>query len=169
MHKSHNSSELARQVSERLHLNQEDGLRLYEELSQIPNGYVKDALDLLSAGYRVTDDDEKHALESVKHAISVLEKGSDPQKYAALRGLHSILEAKLNPRKYVACIKGTCVRDAKYSVHDDADPLDDGAWRDVHEVPLFIGIIEAETPVRAKQIVAAQEGVDTGVIELKEI
>ena len=75
MHKTHNSSQLSKQVAEKLHLNQEDGLRLYKELSQIPNGFVKDALDALT------------------------------QDTAS--------------KKYVACIKGTCVRDAQYATHDD--------------------------------------------------
>ena len=43
-----NSSELAKQVSEKLNLSQTDSLALYNELSQIPNGQVKDALDALS-------------------------------------------------------------------------------------------------------------------------
>lgn len=125
MHKTHNSSNLAKQVAEKLHLNQEDGLRLYKELSQIPNGFVKDALDAL------TQD--------------------------------------TTSKKYVACIKGTCVRDAQYATHDDAEPLDDNSWRDATEVPLFLGIVKAETSVRAKQIIAAQEGVNENVIMLTEI
>lgn len=56
-----NSSELARQVSEILKLSQEDGLKLYKELSQMPNGPVKDALEGLvealedKAGDKKTD------------------------------------------------------------------------------------------------------------------
>ena len=49
MDKEHNSSALAKQVSNRLGLSQEDELKLYIELSQIPNGMVKDALNALSA------------------------------------------------------------------------------------------------------------------------
>ena len=94
-------------------------------MSQIPNGFVKDALDALT------------------------------QDTAS--------------KKYVACIKGTCVRDAQYATHDDAEPLDDNSWRDATEVPLFLGIVEAETSVRAKQIIAAQEGINENVIMLTEI
>ena len=125
MYKTHSSSQLAKQVARKLRLSQEDGLKLYKELSQIPNGFVKDALDALT------------------------------QDTA--------------PKKYVACIKGACVRDAQYAIHEDAEMLDDEGWRDAQEIPLFLGIVEAETSVRAKQIIAAQEGVNENVIMLTEI
>lgn len=47
MQKPINSSELAKKISEKLQLSQEDGLGLYEELSQIPDGFVKGALSAL--------------------------------------------------------------------------------------------------------------------------
>lgn len=166
---NHNSAELAKRISERLQLDEETSRELFDQLSKIPNGPVKDAMDILVKGYRTATDDEQRVKTAVKNAVDVLEHGSEPQKYAALRDVRRLLETKLNKRKYVACIKGTCVRDAQYSVHADADPLDDGARMDANEAPIFIGIIEAETPVRAKQIMAARENIDMDVIVLTEI
>lgn len=129
MHKTHNSSELAKRVSEKLKLNQEDSLELYKELSQLPDGHVKDALSAL-----MTD----KTSSSTHH-------------------------------EYAACIKGTCVRNAQYSKWEDAMPLDDDAWVNANEKPIFLGIIEADTPTRAKQIVAARVGVSENVIELYDM
>lgn len=133
MYKTHDSSKLAKQVAKKLHLNQEDGLKLYTELSQISNGFVKDALDTLTQD--TVNGDRNHNV----------------------------------PKKYVACIKGTCVRDAQYATQEDAEMLDDDIWKDAQEIPLFLGIVEAETSVRAKQIIAAREGVNEDVIMLTEI
>lgn len=48
VHKNHNSSDLAKQVSARLGLNPAYELQFYAELTQMPSGYVKDALDVMS-------------------------------------------------------------------------------------------------------------------------
>lgn len=125
MYKTHSSSQLAKQVARKLRLSQEDGLKLYKELSQISNGFVKDALDALT------------------------------QDTA--------------PKKYAACIKGVCVRDAQYAIHEDTEMLDDESWKDVQKIPLFLSIVEAETSVRAKQIIAVREDVNENVTVLIEI
>lgn len=128
MDKAYNSSELAKQVSVKLKLSQAEGLELYKELSQIQNGRVKEALDMLtrpSAGK---------------------ECGTAP--------------------KYAACIRSESSRDVQYEKHPGSDHLDDSQWVDAGSMPLFLKIIEADTPIRAKQMAAAYAGVDEGVIEL---
>lgn len=117
---TYNSSELSARIAKKLNLNQEEGLKLYKELSQMKNGPVKDALDALCT--------------------------EDPKK------------------KYAAVISGDCTRDIQYCSHRDAQD-DDDAWHDTSG-PVFLGIIEAETPVRAKHIAAAKEGVDDSIIEI---
>lgn len=122
---NYNSSELARQVAEKLKLGHEKEMVLYNELSQVPNGPVKDAIAALVA--------------------------SSP--------LH----------KYVAFVKGSCVRDAQYAVKADADLLDDDAWLDAQDAPLYVGIYEAETEIRARQMAAIRERVDADVIGVIEV
>lgn len=121
MSKNINSSDLARQVAEKLKMGKDEELGLYNDLSQIGNGPVKDALDVLTAP---------------------------------------------NPlNKYVVCFRESCVRDAQYSKTYDAEPLDDEAWLDANDACIYIGIVEAETEIRARQIAAVREGVDTEVIK----
>lgn len=140
MGKEHNSSALAKQVADKLKLNQEESLKLYKELSQIPNGMVKDALDVLSGPADLSN----QMVTQIQH------KSGGMQKYAAY-------------------IRGECVRDSQYSKHPDADPLDDDAWLDAPGMPLFLKIVEAETPTRATQIAAIYAGVNESVIELQPI
>lgn len=121
----HNSSRMAKDVAVKLRLNQADELLLYKELSQIPDGPVKDAI--------------------------------------------AALVAKPAVRRYVAMIKGSCVRDAQYSKAYDADPADDDAWLDAEDTPLYLGIYEAETEIRARQMAASRERVSEDVISLIEI
>jgi hypothetical protein len=40
----YNSAELANQISKKLKLDEEESRKLYEQLSQLPNGAVKDAI-----------------------------------------------------------------------------------------------------------------------------
>ncbi len=47
MNGMHNSSELARKISEKLHLDQADSLKFFKELAELPDGYVKNALEAL--------------------------------------------------------------------------------------------------------------------------
>lgn len=127
MAKYHNSWELARQVAAKMGLGDADELELYKELSQMPNGHVKDVL-------------------------------------AALTAPENPKETSL--QKYAACIKSDCIHDAQYSKQEDPGPLDDDAWMDAEGQPLFLKVIEAETPARAKQIAAAYAGVSEEVIAL---
>lgn len=124
MSNTYNSSALTKQVTEKLKLSEEENQKLYEELSQLDNGMIKDVLEKLTT---------KNSRKS---------------------------------QKYAACIKASCIRDAQYSKRWDADPLNDNEWRDAEDCSLFIGIIEAETPVRAKQLAAIRAEVDAEVIEL---
>lgn len=70
---------------------------------------------------------------------------------------------------YAACIKEACVRDAQYCVNADADDSNDEDWIDSFHHPLFLGVVTAETPIRAKQIIAAQAGVKENIIELYDM
>lgn len=72
-------------------------------------------------------------------------------------------------RKYVGLIRGCCVRDAQYAVREDAEYIDEEGWRDVEDIPLFLGFVEAESEIRARQLLAVQERVDESVIEVKSI
>lgn len=71
--------------------------------------------------------------------------------------------------RYVAVIGGNYVRNAQYPKHIDADWNDDGAWCDVKNAPIFLEVVEADTPTRARQIAAVKAGVDTGVVELYDL
>lgn len=128
MNKRHNSSALTKQVSERLGLNQEDGLKLFKELSQIPDGPVKDALNVLSDSTGIAG------------------------------------TSKLT--KYAACIEKSFVRDVRHLRSADANELDEEQWAYKDNIPLFIGIVEAETPTRAVQMAASRAGIDESLIEL---
>lgn len=125
---NYNSSELAAQVAAKLGYEKDQELLLYRELSQVPNGAVKDALAALAKP-----------------------------------------EERPRNNKYIAVFRGSQVRDAQYAAHEDADPLDDDAWLDANGMPLYIGIVEAETDIRARQIAAARERVDDSVIEVYSI
>lgn len=116
----YNSAELANQITKKLELNEEDSRKLYEQLSQLPNGAVKDAVARLVNNNTMNE--------------------------------------------YITIIKDSCVRDAQYSTHDDASWNDDGSWRDAEYMGLYIGIVFAETEVRARQIAAAQKGIDAGCV-----
>lgn len=48
LEKMYSSAQLAKQVAEKLGLNQKEALELYKDLAQIGNGPVKDALHALS-------------------------------------------------------------------------------------------------------------------------
>lgn len=135
MHKSVNSLELTEKISRKLQLGQKDWDGLYEELSQIPDGYIKDALSAL-------------------------------------------MDAGIRPKaqKYAACINSSYVRDAQYAVKpdngdmdDDDDYMDDSLWQDSCGWPLFLKIIEADTPADAAQAAADYADVDEEVIELVPI
>lgn len=78
-------------------------------------------------------------------------------------------EEKPRNNKYIAVFRGSQVRDAQYATHEDADPLDDDAWLDAEDMPLYIGIVEAESDVRARQLVAVRERVDVSVIDVFNI
>lgn len=67
MSRTHDSSTLAKQVSEILHMNQKENLKLYKELSQIPNGSVKDALDELSLALRAASGDTSGIVDFEKY------------------------------------------------------------------------------------------------------
>ncbi len=125
-YQNYNSSALAKQVSDKMKLSQEEDLELYNELSQLGNGPVKKILDTLT---------------------------------------------KPSPmRRFVACIKGSCVRDAQYSKFDGAEPLDDDNWLDASDdTEIYINIVEAETEIRAKQIAATWMCTDPSAIVLHEI
>lgn len=160
MDKPYNTSELAKQVSETLNLNQQKGLELYKELSQLPNGCVKEALDTLSLIVKTASGNKACEIDLAQNY---------PACYAQI--IEKITENKNTNSvgamtKYAACIKGTCVRDAQYSKFEDAMPLDDDAWKYANDIPLFLKIVEAETPTRAKQIAAAYAGTTEDVIEL---
>lgn len=160
MSKQYNSSELAKQVSEILNMSQQRSLELYKELSQLPNGCIKEALDALSLIVKASSGNKACEVDLAQNY---------PACYAQI--IEKITENKnINPvgamTKYAACIKGTCVRDAQYSKFEDAMPLDDDAWKYANEIPLFLKIVEAETPTRAKQIAAAYAGTTENVIEL---
>lgn len=135
-----NSSELAEQISDVLKLNQEENKELYNELSQIQNGAVKNALH--------------HMMKLLKPELN------------ALTGKKCFTEHKPVMHTYVACICGCSVRDAQYEKTACSDHLDDDAWVDAHEMPLFLEIVKAETPTRAKQIAAFHYKVNENVIEL---
>lgn len=127
---TYNSSELSARIAKKLNMNQEEGLKLYKELSQMENGPVKDALNALCVENPVQGTAE-------------------------------------NPtKKYVAVIKDSCVRDTQYAVRYDVEVDDDDAWRDANGVEIFLGFVEAETPVRAKHIAAVKEDVDDSIIEI---
>lgn len=83
--------------------------------------------------------------------------------------MRKLVGTKVPVNKYAACIKGSSVRDAQYETKSCSNPLDDNAWVDAEEIPLFLGIIEASSPTRATQIAASQNNVDADVIELFEI
>lgn len=50
------------------------------------------------------------------------------------------MEAK--PKKYVGVLKSSAVRDVQAAKIPDADPLDDGAWYDVENAELYLGIYQ---------------------------
>lgn len=79
------------------------------------------------------------------------------------------LSRKEETNRYVATIGGSCVRDAQYSKHADAEWDDDDAWCDAKNAPIFLEVVEADTPTRARQIAAVKAGVDTGVVELYDL
>lgn len=130
MKKLHDSSALAKQVAEKMGMDQKTGMELYKELSQISNGHVKDILDELTA----------------------------PEKK----------QEEAN-QKYVAVIKASCTQDVRHMTGAGLNPVDEDSWRCPGKIPLFIGIVEASTPVRAMHQAAAQAGVDASVIELISI
>lgn len=68
--------------------------------------------------------------------------------------------------RYAAVVKAENVRDVQYAKHMDADPSDEEAWVDAGSIPVFLKIVEADTPVRAKQMAAVYAGTDESVIEL---
>lgn len=156
MHKSINSSELAKQVSEKLQLSQADGLGLYKELSQISDGFVKDALSALLEKAETNQD------MLAKHTSCLEKIQSDLDVFAGQGSEMS---------RYVACISSGYVRDAQYATKsgadclDDDDRFDDDAWVDA-DLPLYLKIVEADTRTRAAQIAASHAGVDEDVIEL---
>lgn len=130
MKKLHDSSALAKQVAEKMGMDQRAGMELYKELSQISNGHVKDVLDELTA----------------------------PEKK----------QEEAN-QKYVAVIKASCTQDVRYMAGAGLNLVDEDSWRCPGKMPLFIGIVEASTPVRAMHQAAAQAGVDASAIELISI
>lgn len=135
-----NTSELVEQISDALKLNEEENRELYDELSQIQNGAVKNTL----------------------HDIIKLLK----PELNALTGKKCFEGHEPVMHTYVACIRGRSVRDAQYETVACSDHLDDDAWIDAYEMPLFLEIVKAETPIRATQIAAAHAKVNTNVIEL---
>lgn len=62
----YSSSSLAKQVSEKLGLNEADGLALYKELAEIPDGHVKDAL------YRLSSHDPSVVLTDFRRCYPIL-------------------------------------------------------------------------------------------------
>lgn len=151
MNKPYNSSALAKQVSEKLGLDEERGLKLYKELSQVPNGMIKEVLDILS---RPASDEINIASEYPVLFAGIMSRIQGSRDNAV--------------KKYAACIRRECVRGAQYSKWKDAMPLDDDAWV-YADKPLFVEIVEAGTPVCATQIAAAYAGVTEDVIELYSI
>lgn len=150
-HKTHNSSALAKQVSEKLGLDQAGGLELYKELTQVPDGRVKDAL---------------HALSAPDAALAEMDL---EKEYPALHAKMVAAAGKKKddaPRRFAACIRSSCVRDAQYAIHRDTAMEDDASWMDANDMELFLEIVEADTPTRAKQIAAAYAGVDESIIVL---
>lgn len=79
------------------------------------------------------------------------------------------LSRKEETNRYVAVIRSSCVRDAQYSKHVDAEWDDDDVWCDVKNGRIFLEVIEADTPTRARQIAAVKAGVDTEVVELYDL
>lgn len=75
--------------------------------------------------------------------------------------------------KYIACIKGSCVNGRFYSKDMEAAPYDEDAWIDLAKRPVFLSIIEAETPTRAKQLAIMQAGLGSVIhpdnVEIYEI
>ncbi len=119
MGKAHNSSALAKQVADKLNLSQGDGMKLYAELSQIPEGIIKD----------------------------VLEKFAAPKESTKV--------------KYVAYIDSEYADGGRYATSKDKTE-----WTDAKKMPLFIGIVEAETEISAKQMAAVCAGVNKDVVTL---
>lgn len=72
-------------------------------------------------------------------------------------------------RKYASVIRASSTRDVQYEKTADSDHLDDDAWVDIGNMPLFLGFVEAESPSRAKHIAAIRAGVDTSVIEIYDV
>lgn len=140
MKDSVNSSKLTEQISDVLKLNKEENKELYDELSQIQNGAVKNVLHRM--------------MKLLKPELNALAGKKCFTKYEPV--MHT----------YVACIRGCSVRDAQYEKAACSDHLDDKAWVDAYEMPLFLEIINAETPTRAKQIAASHNKVNENVIEL---
>lgn len=124
-----------------------DSSVLARQVSEILKLNQEDSLKLYKDLSQLSNGPVKDAL----HALSMTEK---------------IQNGKPALKRYMACIKESCVRDAQYSTKEDADFLDDDAWLDARELPLFLGIVEAETPIRARQILSARNNVDKNVIEL---
>lgn len=169
MGKEHDSSALAKQVAERLHLSQAEGLELYKELSQMENGLVKDVLDILSQ----PSGTEMNLAACYPAAVEPIQKfgGGRIVNILMREGERNLVpEKKLHMlHKYAACIKGSCVRDAQYAKWKSATPMDDTAWEYANDMPLFLGIVRSETPEEAKQFAASSAGVDESVIELYDI
>lgn len=182
--KHYNSSELAKQVSEKLGLNQEDSLRLYKELSQVSSGMIQQVLDMLTQNtapevkgtlklnlscpncgnttWTETTDGGEQCFKCLACGDLCNPEDMCTEPVEVVDGQKSKLTA------YAACIKGTCVRNAQYSQREYADPADDNAWIDaeINWSPLFLEIIEAETKTRAKQLAASHIGVSEDIIEL---
>ena len=90
------------------------------------------------------------------------------------RRIRNVLDMLTRPNgnvanKYAACIKASYVRDVRYMKSADMEPVDESSWTYVDRKPVFLDIVEAETPTRAKQIAAIHGHVDQNVIELYPI
>lgn len=172
MERPYNSSALAKQVAGKLKLNQKDEMCLYKELSQIPDGSVKDALNALSgtpgAGKGNTLNIRLTCPKCGNSGFTARDDGFECLACGEFVYTEDMCaEVVTVPGKqYVACIKDSCVRDAQYAKYEDADLIDDDAWIDAEEIPLFLKIIEADTEDEARRIAAEYASADEDVIEL---
>lgn len=70
---------------------------------------------------------------------------------------------------YIACIKGSAVRDAQYATVADPDTLNDAHWADIERPDIYLRVYEDVDESAARAMAAAYAGTDPANIKLINI